>query len=84
MTILQAILSCNIACLSYMLPNAALGNEINLGIQMMIFISLSCGTFRYLGVGVVHIPCYAVFALIVKLKHLWLSKLFPGSCQFVR
>ncbi|KAK7367844.1 hypothetical protein VNO80_09863 [Phaseolus coccineus] len=38
----------------------------------------------YLGVGVVHVPCYAVFALIVKLKHLWLSKLFPGSCQFVR
>ncbi|CAJ1931434.1 unnamed protein product [Sphenostylis stenocarpa] len=38
----------------------------------------------YTGVGVMHIPCYAVFALIVKLKHLWLSKLFPGSCQFVR
>ncbi|XP_027360866.1 uncharacterized protein LOC113868994 [Abrus precatorius] len=38
----------------------------------------------YLAVGVVHIPCYGVFALIVKLKQLWLSKSFPGSCQFVR
>ncbi|BAT99517.1 hypothetical protein LR48_Vigan06g101200 [Vigna angularis] len=38
----------------------------------------------YIGVGVTHIPCFAVFALIVKLKHLWLSKLFPSSCQFVR
>ncbi|XP_061372735.1 uncharacterized protein LOC133315178 [Gastrolobium bilobum] len=38
----------------------------------------------YLGVGVLHIPCYGVFALIVKLKHLWLSRSFPGSCQFVR
>ncbi|KAG5059256.1 hypothetical protein AAZX31_01G028100 [Glycine max] len=38
----------------------------------------------YFGVGVMHIPCYGFFALIMKLKHLWLSKLFPGSCQFVR
>ncbi|XP_020216045.1 uncharacterized protein LOC109799822 [Cajanus cajan] len=38
----------------------------------------------YLAVGVLHIPCYGVFALVMKLKHLWLSKLFPESCQFVR
>ncbi|KAL2347399.1 hypothetical protein Fmac_001399 [Flemingia macrophylla] len=38
----------------------------------------------YIAVGVLHIPCYGVFALIMKLKHLWLSKLFPESCQFVR
>ncbi|KAL5100569.1 hypothetical protein RYX36_004896 [Vicia faba] len=38
----------------------------------------------YLAVGIMHIPCYAIFALIVKLKHLWLSKLCPGCCQFVR
>ncbi|CAJ2647526.1 uncharacterized protein LOC123906896 [Trifolium pratense] len=38
----------------------------------------------YLAVGIMHIPCYSVFALIVKLKHLWLSKLCPGACQFLR
>ncbi|KAJ1399491.1 hypothetical protein SESBI_30254 [Sesbania bispinosa] len=38
----------------------------------------------YLAVGVMHIPCYGVFALIVKVKYLWLSRSFPGSCQFVR
>lgn len=38
----------------------------------------------YLAVGIMHIPCYGFFALIVKLKHLWLSRLFSGSCQFLR
>ncbi|CAJ2647524.1 unnamed protein product [Trifolium pratense] len=38
----------------------------------------------YLAVGIMHIPCYSIFALIVKLKHLWLSKLCPGACQFLR
>ncbi|CAL0314071.1 unnamed protein product [Lupinus luteus] len=38
----------------------------------------------YLAVGVMHIPCYGIFALIVRLKHLWLSRSFPGSCQFVK
>ncbi|CAL0311891.1 unnamed protein product [Lupinus luteus] len=38
----------------------------------------------YFAVGVLHVPCYGIFALIVRLKHLWLSRAFPGSCQFVR
>lgn len=38
----------------------------------------------YATVGLLHIPCYGVFALIVKLKHLWLSKYFPESYQGVR
>ncbi|KAI4328211.1 hypothetical protein L6164_020583 [Bauhinia variegata] len=38
----------------------------------------------YLGVGLLHIPCYGFFVLIVKLKHLWLSRSFPESCQFAR
>lgn len=37
----------------------------------------------YAAVGLLTIPCYSLFALIVKLKHLWLSRAFPGSCQFV-
>ncbi|CAN0923973.1 hypothetical protein LINGRAHAP2_LOCUS33876 [Linum grandiflorum] len=28
----------------------------------------------YLGVGVMHIPCYGIFALIVRLKYFWLGK----------
>jgi len=27
---------------------------------------------RYLGVGLLHIPCYGLIAVIVKLKHMWL------------
>ncbi|KAI4314351.1 hypothetical protein L6164_027269 [Bauhinia variegata] len=38
----------------------------------------------YLAVGLMHIPCYGIYALIVRLKHLWLSRSFPESCQFVR
>ncbi|XP_028769435.1 uncharacterized protein LOC114728035 [Neltuma alba] len=38
----------------------------------------------YLAVGVLHIPCYCAFALVVKLKNLWLSRSFPGSSQIVR
>lgn len=41
-------------------------------------------SFRYLAVGLLHIPCYGIFALLVRLKHLWLSRSFPGSSQFVR
>ncbi|KAM7269840.1 hypothetical protein ACFE04_025337 [Oxalis oulophora] len=33
----------------------------------------------YLGVGVMHIPCYGIFALIIRLKHFWLSRSFPQS-----
>ncbi|KAF1861368.1 hypothetical protein Lal_00025655 [Lupinus albus] len=38
----------------------------------------------YLAVGVMHIPCYGIFALIVRLKHSWLLRVSPGSCQFLR
>ncbi|CAN0893058.1 hypothetical protein LINGRAHAP2_LOCUS17931 [Linum grandiflorum] len=34
----------------------------------------------YLGVGVVHVPCFGIFALIVKLKYFWLTRSFPDSC----
>ncbi|XP_074303869.1 uncharacterized protein LOC141638374 isoform X1 [Silene latifolia] len=38
----------------------------------------------YLAVGVMHVPCYGCFALIVKLKHLWLSRSFSDSYQDLR
>jgi len=31
---------------------------------------------RYAAVGLMHIPCFGIFALIVKLKHLWLSRCY--------
>ncbi|KAI9125411.1 hypothetical protein K1719_004027 [Acacia pycnantha] len=40
--------------------------------------------FWYIAVSLMHIPCYGVFSLVVKLKHSWLSRSFPGSCQIVR
>lgn len=36
----------------------------------------------YLAVGVMQLPCYVVFRLVIKLKHHLLTKWFPGS--FVR
>lgn len=36
----------------------------------------------YLVVALMHIPCYAIFVLLVKIKHLVLSKWFPQSYQF--
>ncbi|XP_021845782.1 uncharacterized protein [Spinacia oleracea] len=38
----------------------------------------------YAAVGVMHIPCFGAFALIVKLKHLWLSRSFSESYQGLR
>ncbi|XP_060672286.1 uncharacterized protein LOC107415294 isoform X6 [Ziziphus jujuba] len=35
----------------------------------------------YLLIGVMHLPCYGIFAFIVKLKHDFLSKRFPSSYQ---
>ncbi|XP_038705136.1 uncharacterized protein LOC120001000 isoform X1 [Tripterygium wilfordii] len=35
----------------------------------------------YLAVGLTHIPCYGIFALIVKGKHYWLSGKFRESYQ---
>lgn len=39
------------------------------------------GDCRYLAVGLLHIPCYGVFALLVRLKHFWMSRAFPDSYQ---
>ncbi|XP_031277019.1 uncharacterized protein LOC116135452 [Pistacia vera] len=33
----------------------------------------------YLGVGLLHVPCFGVFAALVRLKHFVLSKSFPDS-----
>uniref|UniRef100_A0A7C9E1E2 Uncharacterized protein n=1 Tax=Opuntia streptacantha TaxID=393608 RepID=A0A7C9E1E2_OPUST len=38
----------------------------------------------YTVVGLLHFPCYGFFALIVKLKNLWLSRSFPDSYQAIR
>lgn len=38
----------------------------------------------YAAVGLLHIPCFGVFALIVKLKHLWLSRSFSEFYQGTR
>ncbi|KAK4263172.1 hypothetical protein QN277_028627 [Acacia crassicarpa] len=40
--------------------------------------------FWYIAVSLMHIPCYGGCSLVVKLKHSWLSRSFPGSCQIVR
>lgn len=39
----------------------------------------ACLVIRYLFVGLMHIPCYAAFALIVKAKHFFLPRWFPRS-----
>ncbi|KAA8529599.1 hypothetical protein F0562_034301 [Nyssa sinensis] len=38
----------------------------------------------YLLVGLLHFPCFGIFALIMKLKHFWLSRLCPESYQSMR
>lgn len=38
----------------------------------------------YLAVGIMHIPCYGVFALIFWMKHFCLSRSFPDSYQSTR
>ncbi|KAI8527072.1 hypothetical protein RHMOL_Rhmol12G0047600 [Rhododendron molle] len=35
----------------------------------------------YLAVGLLHLPCYGVFALIIRLKNYWLSIAFPDAIQ---
>ncbi|CAO2829275.1 unnamed protein product [Amaranthus hypochondriacus] len=47
-------------------------------------LSPSYAPIWYVVVGLLHIPCYGVFALIVKLKHMWLSRSFPDSYQGIR
>ncbi|WVZ06107.1 hypothetical protein V8G54_019453 [Vigna mungo] len=43
---------------------------------------LAKGILRYLLIALLHIPCYAMFKLIVEIKHYFLSKWFPSSTQF--
>ncbi|XP_028787139.1 uncharacterized protein LOC114743112 [Neltuma alba] len=47
-------------------------------------LSSSYAPLWYLAVGLLHIPCYGAFYLIIRLKLSWLSRAFPDSCQFVR
>ncbi|XVE92390.1 hypothetical protein REPUB_Repub01dG0093100 [Reevesia pubescens] len=42
-------------------------------------LSSSYAPLWYLGVGLMHIPCYGIFALIIKLKDFSLSRSFPES-----
>ncbi|MCL7051267.1 hypothetical protein MKW94_007461 [Papaver nudicaule] len=46
-------------------------------------LSSSYAPLWYLGVAVMHLPCYFFFALITKLKHSLLSKWFPNSYQYM-
>ncbi|XP_022886811.1 uncharacterized protein LOC111402680 [Olea europaea var. sylvestris] len=45
-------------------------------------LSLEDAPLWYLVVALAQIPCYAIFVLLVKIKHLVLSKWFPQSYQF--
>ncbi|KAH9773184.1 hypothetical protein KPL71_013259 [Citrus sinensis] len=38
----------------------------------------------YFGVGLMHLPCYGIFALIIRLKHLWLSRSFPEAYRCLK
>ncbi|KAL3751729.1 hypothetical protein ACJRO7_012546 [Eucalyptus globulus] len=44
-------------------------------------LSSSYAPLWYLGVAVMHIPCYSIFALIIRLKHILLLRWFPESHQ---
>lgn len=44
-------------------------------------LSSSYAPLWYLSVALLHLPCYAIFALIIKLKHYLLSRWFPHSYQ---
>ncbi|KAL1365540.1 hypothetical protein HN51_013564 [Arachis hypogaea] len=46
-------------------------------------LSSSFAPLWYLAVALMHIPCYGIFSILVRLKHYWLSRSFPGSCRFV-
>ncbi|KAH7550473.1 hypothetical protein JRO89_XS13G0198800 [Xanthoceras sorbifolium] len=47
-------------------------------------LSSSYAPLWYFSVALMHIPCYGVFALTIKLKHALLSRWFPDSYQCVR
>ncbi|KAM0060584.1 hypothetical protein Hdeb2414_s0004g00125861 [Helianthus debilis subsp. tardiflorus] len=37
----------------------------------------------YLAVALLHVPCYGIFVLVIKLKHFLLLKWFPDSTRYV-
>ncbi|RXH69736.1 hypothetical protein DVH24_006992 [Malus domestica] len=39
---------------------------------------------RYIGIGLMHLPCYGFFAFIIRMKNLLLSRAFPESYQSER
>ncbi|XP_059656157.1 uncharacterized protein LOC132303090 [Cornus florida] len=47
-------------------------------------LSSSYAPLWYLAVGLMHLPCYGFFALIVRLKQLWFSRSFPEAYQSLR
>ncbi|KDP26617.1 hypothetical protein JCGZ_17775 [Jatropha curcas] len=47
-------------------------------------LSSSYAPLWYLGVGLMHILCYGIFFLIIRLKHFWLSRKYPESYQSFR
>uniref|UniRef100_A0A1D1Z4W7 Ig lambda chain V-VII region MOT n=1 Tax=Anthurium amnicola TaxID=1678845 RepID=A0A1D1Z4W7_9ARAE len=46
---------------------------------LFLDLSSSYAPIWYFSIGVIQIPCYAVFPLIIKMKHFLLSKWFPES-----
>ncbi|OVA16970.1 hypothetical protein BVC80_9043g11 [Macleaya cordata] len=47
-------------------------------------LSSSYAPIWYLAVGLMHIPCYSVFVLILKMKHFMWLRLFPESYQLAK
>ncbi|XP_057422158.1 uncharacterized protein LOC130716001 [Lotus japonicus] len=47
-------------------------------------LSPSYAPLCYFSIALLHIPCYGIFALIMKLKHNVLSKRYPDSYQCIR
>ncbi|XP_058088147.1 uncharacterized protein LOC131235060 isoform X2 [Magnolia sinica] len=47
-------------------------------------LSLPYAPIWYLVVALLHLPCYAIFALLIKMKHHFLSRRFPQSFQCLR
>ncbi|XP_024970977.1 uncharacterized protein LOC112509973 isoform X1 [Cynara cardunculus var. scolymus] len=46
-------------------------------------LSSSFSPIWYLSVALLHVPCYGIFVLVIKLKHFLLSKWFPDSNRYV-
>ncbi|XLS61992.1 hypothetical protein HN51_016220 [Arachis hypogaea] len=49
-----------------------------------IIVESRSSSLKYFTVALMHIPCYDIFSILVRLKHYnWLSRSFPGSYRFV-